>query len=94
MSRERGTGFRRVMGAVLIFLLIFACVMGIAYFLEIYRVDPAKIYVDGNTHYTNQEIADIVMTGPLGDNSVVLSLKYKNRKIQIKISNKISCKYL
>ena len=55
--------------------------MGIEYFIEIYRVDPAKIYVDGNTHYTNQQIIDIVMDGPLGDNSVVLSLKYKNKKI-------------
>ena len=81
MTARGGKAVRRIMVPLLIFLLIFACVMGIAYFLEIYRVDPAKIYVDGNTHYSNQEIIDIVMTGPLGDNSIVLSMKYKNRKI-------------
>jgi len=81
MSARRGRGFRRIMIPLLIFLIVFACVMGIEYFIEIYRVDPAKIYVDGNTHYTNQQIIDIVMDGPLGDNSVVLSLKYKNKKI-------------
>ena len=81
MSARGGRAVRRIMVPLLIFLLIFACVMGIAYFLEIYRVDPAKIYVDGNTHYSNQEIIDTVMTGPLGDNSIVLSMKYKNRKI-------------
>ena len=81
MSARRGRGFRRIMIPLLIFLIVFACVMGIEYFIEIYRVDPAKIYVDGNNHYTNQQIIDIVMDGPLGDNSVVLSLKYKNKKI-------------
>ena len=81
MSASRSRGIRRIMIPLLIFLIVFACVMGIEYFIEIYRVDPAKIYVDGNTHYTNQQIIDIVMNGPLGDNSVVLSLKYKNKKI-------------
>ena len=81
MSASRGRGIRMIMIPLLIFLGVFACVMGAEYFLEIYRVDPAKIYVDGNNHYTNQEIIDIVMNGPLGDNSVVLSLKYKNKKI-------------
>ena len=81
MSGSLHRTVRRIMVPVLIFLLVFACVMGIAYFLEIYRVDPDKIYVDGNTHYTNKEISDIVMKGILGDNSIVLSMKYKNRKI-------------
>ena len=81
MSGRKGKAARRLMLTLLIFIIIFACVLGIAYFLEIYRVDPAKIYVDGNTHYSNQEIIDIVMTGPLVDKSIVLSLKYKNRKI-------------
>ena len=81
MSGRFGRGLRRIMVPVLLFLVVFACVMGVAYFLEINKVDPTKIYVDGNTHYTNQEIADIVMSGPLGDNSFILALKYKNRKI-------------
>ncbi len=81
MSARKGFGIRKIMIPLLVFLIVFAIVMGIAYFLEMYRVDPAQIYVDGNTHYTNQEIIDKVMTGFLGDNSIVLSWKYKNKKI-------------
>ena len=81
MSARKVFGVRKLMIPLLVFLIVFAIVMGIAYFLEMYRVDPAQIYVDGNTHYTNQEIIDRVMTGFLGDNSIVLSWKYKNKKI-------------
>lgn len=81
MTPRRGRGVKRLLIPLLVFLIVFALCMGVAYFLEMYRVDPAKIYVDGNTHYTNQEIVNKVMTGFLGDNSVVLSWKYKNKKI-------------
>lgn len=40
------------------------------------------IHVDGNIHYTNDEIAAMVMEGRLGDNSVYLSLKYRNKEIK------------
>ena len=33
-------------------------------------------------HYTEDEIMEIVMSGPLGDNSLYLSLKYRDRGIQ------------
>lgn len=44
-----------------------------------YHVD--MVYVEGNTHYTDVEIKDMVMGGPFGDNSMFLSLKYKNKSI-------------
>lgn len=37
------------------------------------------VYVEGNVHYTEDEIKEIVMSGPLGDNSLYLSLKYRDR---------------
>ena len=40
------------------------------------------VYVEGNVHYTEDEIMEIVMSGPLGDNSLYLSLKYRDRGIQ------------
>lgn len=40
------------------------------------------VYVEGNVHYTEEEIRAIVMNGILGDNSLYLSLKYRNREIQ------------
>ena len=39
------------------------------------------VYVEGNVHYTEDEIMEIVMSGPLGDNSLYLSLKYRDRGI-------------
>jgi cell division protein FtsQ len=66
-------------------VLVLAVIAGIMYgaywFLETYRIDPDKIYVDGNKHYTSEEIIDLVMTGPLGDNSLYLSRKYRDAKI-------------
>lgn len=51
------------------------------YLLHHYKIDPEKIIVEGNRHYTSAEIQDIVMSGRLGDNSLYLSIKYKNKKI-------------
>lgn len=49
-------------------------------FLRTYTV--RNVYVEGNVHYTEDEIKEIVMAGPLGHNSLYLSLKYKNKGIQ------------
>lgn len=40
------------------------------------------IYVEGNVHYTNEEIIALVTSGKLGGNSLYLSLKYKNKGIK------------
>jgi len=40
------------------------------------------VYVDGSTHYTDEQIRSMVMDGMLGDNSLFLSLKYKNKSIE------------
>ncbi len=48
--------------------------------LKIYEVKT--VYVEGNVHYTSNEIKDMVMTGKLGNNSIYLSAKYKNKTIQ------------
>lgn len=39
------------------------------------------IYVEGSTHYTDDEIISYVMKSKLDYNSVYLSMKYKNKKI-------------
>lgn len=41
-----------------------------------------NVYVEGNVHYTEDEIKAIVMDGLLGDNSLYLSLKYKKKGIE------------
>ena len=40
------------------------------------------VYVEGNVHYTEEEIKSFVMEGPLGDNSLYLSMKYRNRGVE------------
>lgn len=66
-------------------VIVLAMIAGVLYagyyFITKYRIDPDKIYVEGNTHYSNEEIQNMVLGGMLGDNSVYLAFKYKNKKI-------------
>ncbi|MBO5031726.1 MAG: FtsQ-type POTRA domain-containing protein [Lachnospiraceae bacterium] len=41
-----------------------------------------NVQVDGNKHYSAEEIKAMIMTGYFGDNSLYLSLKYKNKDIE------------
>lgn len=41
-----------------------------------------NVIVDGNKHYSAKEIQSMIMKGYLGDNSLYLSLKYKNKEIE------------
>lgn len=68
-----------------IVLLILFCMAGLAlgagyYILGTYTIK--NVYVEGNIHYTQEEIQEIVMDGPLGNNSLYLSLKYKNKGVE------------
>lgn len=70
----------RIWIKLLIALLIIAGVLaGVYYVLTHYKIQT--VYVDGNVHYTNDEIMAIVMEGTLGDNSLYLSLKYKDKGV-------------
>lgn len=61
--------------------LVIAVVLGISYyFLETYTVKT--VYVEGNIHYTEDEIRGMVMEGALGNNSLYLSMKYKNKGVE------------
>lgn len=52
---------------------------GLRYVVTEYAV--TRIYVDGNIHYSDEEIMDMVMEGRLGKNSLYLALKYKDKSI-------------
>ena len=51
-----------------------------AYILTYYRVNNVEVV--GNSHYTTQEIEDMVLKGNLFDNSLLLNLKYRNKSIE------------
>lgn len=70
---------------VIIVILVLAVLMSAAagagyYILTTYTV--RQVYVEGNVHYTEEEIREIVMAGPLGNNSLYLSLKYRNKGVE------------
>lgn len=74
---KKGKTFLKIL-LILIFVMALCC--GAAYYvLTTYKVE--NVYVEGNVHYTQEEIKNFVMSGRLGDNSLYLSVKYKNKDI-------------
>jgi cell division protein FtsQ len=64
--------------AVVVLLAVIVCAG--FYLKKTYTVE--NVYVEGNVHYTEDEIKAIVMSGALGDNSLYLSLKYRNKGVE------------
>ena len=67
MYRDRSRIIRRI---VIIGILLLALGGGAVALHSVYTV--RTVYVEGNVHYTEDEIKEIVMAGPLGDNSLYL----------------------
>ena len=66
---------------ILIFLILVAVVLWEAnHLIQKYHVE--KVYVDGNVHYSEDEIKEMIMGGFLGDNSLWLAHKYKNWQVK------------
>jgi cell division protein FtsQ len=62
-------------------IVLLAVIAGVGVYLKTtYTVK--NVYVEGNVHYTEDEIKEIVMNGLLGDNSLYLSLKYRNKGVE------------
>jgi len=62
-----------VLGIITVVLLAFDLI------LELFQV--TTVYVEGNEHYSAQEIREMVQEGRFGDNSLYLSMRYSNRSI-------------
>lgn len=56
------------------------CAAALAFILIHYRVTAVE--VTGNHHYTEDEIRAMVLKGNVTDNSLLLSLKYRNKSIE------------
>ncbi len=61
---------------------LFICILLVALRLLLTDYKVTTVYVEGNEHYSNEEIMNMVMSGPFGDNSLFLSLKYRNKSIE------------
>lgn len=60
--------------------IVGAIAWGYYFIVTNYRV--TTVYVDGNVHYSNEEIMEMVMTGPYGNNSLYLAMKYKDKGVE------------
>lgn len=67
---------------VLIAIALLAGAMLAGYYYVVHTYTIKNVYVEGNVHYTKEEIQNIVMDGMLGNNSLYLSAKYKNKGIE------------
>lgn len=62
-------------------LVVLLCVIGVGLFvLQMYTV--STVYVEGNKHYSKEEIQEMVMEGNYGKNSIYLSFKYKHKQVK------------
>ena len=64
-----------VIGVVLVLLIAAALYIKFSY-------EISSVIINGNEHYTESEIEDIVFDSPYAYNSVVLYLKYNNKSIE------------
>ena len=75
-----GKSKRRLVLSAALLLLVAVLAVGYEYILHHYTV--TTVYVEGNVHYTNEEIIEMVMGGRFGHNSLFLSLKYKDKGME------------
>ena len=64
-----------ILGLMLMILIMIFLWIG-NYLISKYHIET--VYVDGNIHYSDDEIREMIMGGMFGDNSLYLSHKYKN----------------
>ena len=68
-----------ILGSILLLLFI---LVGGSYYYIIKNYKVTTVHVEGNIHYTSEEIKDMVMGGRFGDNSLFLTLKYQDKGIE------------
>ncbi|MDD6810820.1 MAG: FtsQ-type POTRA domain-containing protein [Lachnospiraceae bacterium] len=75
-----GKGKRIAVLSVILCVFLAVLIGGYLYIMQNYTI--TTVYVDGNIHYTNEEIMAMVMDGAYGHNSLFLSLKYRDKEIK------------
>lgn len=73
-EKNRTGTYLKIVGIVLLVACIFLLLLS--------RYTVKTITVEGNTHYTNDEIVSMVMKNKLDRNSLFLSLKYRKKGIE------------
>ena len=71
----------KLLRVLLAVVIVMAVLCGILVYLW-YEYSITSVTVTGNSHYTDDEIKDMVFTGPYSYNSIVLSLMYRDKSIE------------
>lgn len=80
MAVRKKKGEERTKTAVII--LVAAVILAAVFLFLEKRYTIKTIYVEGNVHYTQKEIIDMVTKGSLGHNSLYLSVKYRKKGVE------------
>ncbi|MCM1124415.1 MAG: FtsQ-type POTRA domain-containing protein [Eubacterium sp.] len=75
-----GKGKRRLILSVILLFFVVILIGGYEYIIHNYTI--TTVYVEGNVHYTNEEIMEMIMGGRYGNNSLFLSLKYRDKEME------------
>ena len=71
----------KILRVLLMVVVIMALICALLFYLwKEYSI--TSVIVTGNSHYSEDEIKDMIFTGPYSYNSLVLSLMYRNREIE------------
>lgn len=79
-SLQRRSGRRKLIFLAALVGAVSVLAAALLFVLQYFHVE--NIYVEGNLHYTSDEIIQMVTGEQLGDNSLYLSLKYRDRGVQ------------
>ena len=74
-----GRSKRVLILASILLVLLFLVTGSYLYIVNNYKV--TTVHVEGNIHYTSEEIKDMVMGGRFGDNSIFLTMKYRDKGV-------------
>lgn len=75
---DRMQGAFKKWGISLLVIILF--IAAISLFVHYFTIDT--VIVEGNVHYSDEEIQEMVLGGRLGRNSIYLSLKYHNKQME------------
>ena len=70
-----------VLRVLLTVVIVMAILCAVLFYLW-YEYQITNVIVTGNSHYTEEEIKDMVFTGPYSYNSLVLSAMYRNKSVE------------
>ena len=71
---------RKKVTLLIVLIVLLLLVIAGVFIIEKYKI--RTVYVEGNTHYTEEEIKDMVLKDALSNNSLYLSILYRNKEIK------------